>query len=125
MRVKVFECGENPDGTFYSKGVVKAAVEEFMKKNYRPVYLEGKVDKINDLARLAGVVDTMELDGNSLYAEITFLTTPDGQIMKTLVNEAADSVEFYLYGETKTWNDSIANSLEINHVELGQKADRK
>ena len=65
------KCGRTENGVVYPYGVVSNAAYEFMKKPYRPVFIEGTNVTCNDLSQLAGVVNSMEIDDNVLYADIT------------------------------------------------------
>ena len=121
MRVKLMECGEQPSGRVYSTGMMAKAAEEFMKQPLRPVYMDGAVNSvINDLSRIAGVVNNMEMDGNTLYADISLLGTPDGEMMKTMIHEMPNSIEFGVRGIGKVINSSV-DEFEILSVDLMNK----
>lgn len=114
MRVKLMECGKQPSGRVYSTGMMAKAAEEFMKQGLRPVYLDGAVDSVvNDLSRVAGVVNNMEMDGNTLYADISLLGTPDGETMKAMLSETPDSVQFGVRGTGKIIEGNAGDGFKM------------
>lgn len=124
MRVKAMKCGRTENGVVYPYGVVSNAAHEFMKKPYRPVFIEGTNVTCNDLGQLAGVVNSMEIDDNVLYADITFLDTPNGRIANTLVKDIPECIGFSVKGsveESRSEDFTLINKLDIFAIEIYPK----
>ena len=118
------KCGRSENGVVYPYGVVSNAAHEFMKRPYRPVFIEGTNVTYNDLDQLAGVVNNMEIDDNVLYADITVLDTPNGKILNTLVKDIPECIGFSVRGsveESRSEECTLINKLDIFSIETYPK----
>ena len=89
IRTKLIEFDkENRNGRIYPKYLITPMVEQMKVRN--PLYGEfGQDGDVTDisLTNISHTIENITVDDNSIYGDINILNTPNGQIVKNLLND--------------------------------------
>ncbi len=110
MKVKLYD--KNVPYTFkYGDGVIEGALEKL-----RQTEDKGLLVHAGDLNNVVGTANKVELDNEgNLWGDIQLLDTPQGKLIKELLDFDKDFISFQVYGLGRMINEEIID-YEITGV---------
>jgi hypothetical protein len=116
IKTQVFTYGkQSTNGTIISEEVMQDAIDRYMKKPDKVVYMHGE-PFLADPKNAYGVVERMTLGDERVMAKIKVISEiPHGKIIKTLIENGAD-IKFCLQGNVE-YSGLKVNAINITNIE--------